>query len=117
MLETAPHLTAHLAAGPATDRIEADRRKLTRDDIAIETQMCDRANNTFDAHVINISNGGFMAQTSHPLRENDPVRIDLPTIGWVRADVVWVLGDRIGVRFRGQIEESVLAAFGAVSGR
>ncbi len=91
--------------------IESDRRKITRASVAIDTLMYDRDGHTFGARILNISNGGLMATTEAPLCERDPVRIDLPTIGWVRCEIVWVLGDRVGARFRDGVDENELTAF------
>lgn len=103
MLETAPFLTAHV--------IESDRRKIARYDIALETQMCDREGRSFPARILNVSNGGLMAESDTPLHERDPVRIELPTVGWLRADIVWVLGNRFGMKFRDPIAPRTFAIF------
>ncbi|MFM9978094.1 MAG: PilZ domain-containing protein [Sphingomonadaceae bacterium] len=104
----AHHLAEHVIA--------SDRRKLTRNDYALETLMCDRENHTFSARILNISNGGVMAQVEAPLCEHDAIRIDLPTIGWLRADIVWVLGDRVGAQFRDPIDLQEFAAFQRIFG-
>lgn len=88
----------------ANQVLEIERRKTDRATIALDTLMCDREGRIFGTNVLNMSRSGFMAVTDTPLCERDPVRIDLPMIGWIRADVVWVLGERIGARFREPIE-------------
>ena len=103
MIALAPDLTANM--------LEAERRKRNRAHVALDTLMCDREGRTFGAQILTMSNGGLMATTEAPLCERDPVRIDLPTIGWLRATVVWVLGDRIGVEFRDPIDPDELAVF------
>ena len=103
MIAEAPDLTNHM--------LDTERRKRERASVALETLMCDREGRTFGAQILNMSNGGLMATTEAPLCERDPIRIDLPTIGWLRATVVWVLGDRIGVEFRDPIDPDELAAF------
>jgi len=100
----------------AENVIASDRRKITRQDYALETLMCDRENRTFGARILNISNGGVMAQVEAPLCEHDAIRIDLPTIGWLRADIVWVLGDRVGAAFREPIDLNEFAAFQRIFG-
>lgn len=93
--------------------IEVDRRKADRAAVDFETLMCDRNNNTFRASVHNLSLTGLMATADFELRQRDPLRVDLPTVGWVRADVVWVLGGKIGARFRVPIRQHELKLFQA----
>jgi len=101
MPDRADFLAEHVLANQV---LEIERRKADRATVALDTLMCDRAGRTFGTKVLNMSRSGFMAITETPLCERDPVRIDLPMIGWIRADVVWVLGERIGARFREPIE-------------
>ena len=105
---------AHAAL--ANHVIENDRRKAERAEVALETLMCDREGHTFGTRILNLSLTGMMASTEAPLCERDPIRIDLPIIGWVKADIMWVLGDRVGARFRTPIEESELSMFQRVFG-
>ena len=91
--------------------LDSDRRKRHRANVSLDTLMCDREGRTFGVRILNISNGGLMATTEAPLCERDPVRVDLPTIGWVRASVVWVLAERVGVQFRDPIDPDEMAMF------
>ena len=91
--------------------LETERRRRERASVALDTLMCDREGRTFGARILNMSNGGLMAVTEAPLCERDPVRIDLPTLGWIRATVVWVLADRVGMQFRDPIDLDELAVF------
>lgn len=100
-----------LAPDMTTQMLETERRKRNRASVALDTLMCDREGRTFGVQIINLSNGGLMAITEAPLCERDPVRIDLPTIGWIRATVVWVLAERVGVQFRDPIDPDELAVF------
>ena len=108
-----PYSGAMIAATPdmTSNMIDSDRRKRERASVALDTLMCDREGRTFGAQILNLSNGGLMATTEAPLCERDPIRIDLPTIGWIRATVVWVLADRVGVQFREPIDPDELAVF------
>ncbi len=103
MIAEAPDLTNRM--------LESERRKRDRASVALDTLMCDREGRTFGAQILNLSNGGLMATTEAPMCERDPVRIDLPTIGWVRATVVWVLADRVGMQFRDPIDPEELEIF------
>lgn len=88
-----------------------DRRRGEREEIALETLMVDREGRTFAARILNLSQHGLLAETETLLCERAPLRVDLPTIGWLRADVVWALGPRVGVAFRSPIAPHVYAGF------
>jgi PilZ domain len=100
----------------ANQVLEIERRKADRATVALDTLMCDREGRTFGTKILNLSCSGMMALTETPLCERDPVRVDLPTIGWLRADIVWVLGDRVGARFRQPIDPFELEMFERVFG-
>jgi hypothetical protein len=103
MMATAPDMTMQM--------LDTERRKRDRASVALDTLMCDREGHSFGAQILNLSNGGLMAITEAPLCERDPVRVDLPTIGWIRATVVWVLAERVGIQFRDPIDPDELAVF------
>src|SRR3978361_946090 len=89
----------------------AERRRAERREVALDTLMADRESRAFAVRSLNLSPEGFMAQSDWPLCERAPVRVDIPTIGWLRGDVVWVLGDRVGANFRDLIEPEAYATF------
>ena len=78
----------------------ADRRRSTRSDIQADTLMTDREGNLSGVKLLNLSEDGFMAITDVDQYEREPIRIEIPFVGWIRADIVWVLGERIGAAFR-----------------
>lgn len=88
-----------------------DRRRAEREEVALDTLMADRDGRTFAARILNLSQYGLLAETEAPLCERAPLRVDLPTIGWLRADVVWSLGPRAGIAFREPIEPHAYAGF------
>ena len=49
--------------------------------------------------VVNTSAGGLMARCETRVEPGDRLRIDLPVVGAVQAEVRWALGGRIGCRF------------------
>lgn len=119
MDQIAPPLAQPLAPGApplAAHVFETDRRRTTREDVALETLMADRWGRTFTARILNISETGLLAETDVDLCERDPVRIDVPTIGWMRGDVAWVLGNRAGVQFREQITTTAFHSFVSLFG-
>ncbi len=87
-----------------------DRRRAAREDIHADTLMTDREGRLSGVRLLNLSEDGFMAVTDVDQREREPVRIDMPIVGWKRADIVWVLGERIGAAFRDPIPPHLMAA-------
>lgn len=85
-------LAAHVA--------NVNRRRSARQDIQADTLMTDREGRLSGVRLLNLSEDGFMAVTDMDQCEREPIRIDMPVVGWVRADIVWVLGERIGAAFR-----------------
>lgn len=95
-------LAAHLA--------QVNRRRAARQDIRADTLMTDREGRLSGVRLVNLSEDGFMAVTDMDQCEREPIRIDMPVVGWVRADIVWVLGERIGVAFRTSLMPHQLTA-------
>lgn len=84
---------------PRETLAQINRRRSERHSLALETQMMKRGGKAFSARIMNISLHGFLVDTDIALNERNHVKIDIPTIGWVRADLVWVLGSRVGGEF------------------
>ncbi len=103
-MHTATHepLAAHVA--------NVNRRRTQREDIAADTLMTDRENRLSGIKLLNLSEDGFMAVTDMDQCEREPIRVDMPMVGWVRADIVWVLGERIGAQFRQPLTPHQLGA-------
>lgn len=100
------------AAEPLAAHIFAtDRRRSDRSELALDTLMSDRMGQVFGVRILNLSEHGFMATTEIGLCERAPVRVDLPMIGWMRADIMWALGDKVGAAFREPIDPAILTAF------
>ena len=95
----------------------SNRRRAKREDIAADTLMTDREGRLSGVRLLNLSEDGFMAVTDMDQTEREPIRIDMPLVGWVRADIVWVLGERIGAAFRTPLSEAALTAIVAEVGR
>ncbi len=89
---TAEPLAAHIA--------QINRRRAAREDIQADTLMTDREGRLSGVRLLNLSEDGFMAITDVDQCEREPIRVDMPVVGWMRADIVWVLGERIGATFR-----------------
>ena len=54
--------------------------------------------------VVNISAHGLMARCEDPLAQGDVVRVNLPIVGALEAEVRWALGGRAGLQFTRMIE-------------
>jgi len=98
----AERLAAHVAA--------VNRRRTARQDIQADTLMTDREGRLSGVRLLNLSEDGFMAITDMDQCEREPIRIDMPIVGWVRADIVWVLGERIGAAFREPLTPAQMSA-------
>lgn len=92
---TAEPLAAHVA--------QVNRRRSCREDIAADTLMTDREGRLSGIRLLNLSEDGFMAVTDMDQCEREPIRVDMPLVGTVRADIIWVLGERIGAQFRDRL--------------
>lgn len=106
---TAEPLAAHVA--------HVNRRRVAREDISADTLMTDRENRLSGIKLLNLSEDGFMAVTDMDQCEREPIRVDMPLVGWIRADIVWVLGERIGAQFRESLTPFQLNAIVAEVGR
>ena len=95
-------LAAHVA--------NVNRRRSAREDIHADTLMTDREGRLSGIKLLNLSEDGFMAVTDMDQCEREPIRVDMPLVGWVRADIVWVLGERIGAQFREPLSPHQLRA-------
>jgi hypothetical protein len=102
MSSIAEPLAAHVS--------HVDRRRSRREAIHADTLMTDREGRLSGVRLLNLSEDGFMAITDVDQCEREPIRIDMPIVGWVRADIVWVLGERIGAAFRESLSPAVMTA-------
>lgn len=82
----------------ARSRAEDDRRE-SRDEVFHRTRATGSGGLPLVLLVVNLSPGGLMARLDHPLAPGDPLRILLPDLGMVGAQVRWALGGRIGCQF------------------
>ena len=99
----------YTAIEPLAAQIQvADRRRALRSEVSVDTLMSDREGALFGVRLLNVSANGFMGVTDVDQCERALVRIDLPLVGWVRAELVWVLGNRVGAAFRDPIAQAVL---------
>lgn len=77
----------------------SDERSEPRDAVHHRTRAAHPDGRLLPLLVVNTSQGGLMARCDAPCEEGDRLRVDLPQIGHVVAEVRWCLGGRLGCRF------------------
>jgi hypothetical protein len=81
-----------------------DRREAPREEVFYRTRAVRPGGAGLSLHVVNISASGLMARTDEPFTIGEALRIRLPVIGEVGAQVRWSLGGRIGCQFDRMVE-------------
>ncbi|MES2338673.1 MAG: PilZ domain-containing protein [Pseudomonadota bacterium] len=77
----------------------SDIRREDRDEVHYRTRGAHRDGRILQMIVVNLSPHGFMARCEAPLAEGDMLRITLPGVGAIAANIRWALGGRIGCQF------------------
>jgi len=62
----------------------------------------------YDLEIMDISELGFQAETTTALHAGQPVEVELPGIGRVRAVVRWGVGPYVGVEFERPVDVGAL---------
>lgn len=75
-----------------------DERSEPRDVVHHRTRALHPDGRLLALVVVNTSQGGLMARCDAACEPGDRLRIDLPLIGQVTAEVRWALGGRLGCR-------------------
>ena len=75
-----------------------DERSEPRDAVHHRTRAAHPDGRLIPLVIVNTSQSGLMARCDAPCEEGDRLRIDLPQIGHVVAEVRWCLGGRLGCR-------------------
>jgi hypothetical protein len=78
----------------ATDVTEG--RGEHRDEVHHRTRIEGPDGRSHPALLVNISARGLMARSDAPLALGDRIRVQLPVLGAVAAEIRWALGGRIG---------------------
>ncbi len=74
-----------------------ERRDLPRDEVHYRARATGGDGRPLSLLVVNLSAQGLMARTDNDRPEGERLRITLPVVGMVWAEVRWSLGGRIGV--------------------
>ena len=77
----------------------SDGRREGRDEVHYRARGTHADGRVLQLLVVNISPNGLMARCDAAVAENDRVRIALPGLGALGAQVRWALGGRIGCQF------------------
>jgi hypothetical protein len=76
-----------------------DRRLIERDEVHYRARAFGPDAQPVTLLIVNISPHGLMARCEKPFAEGDRMRVTLPAIGVVAAEVRWSLGGRLGASF------------------
>lgn len=85
-----------------------DRRRYPRDQVSWQTDVQARGFSA-SARILDISPMGFSAACSREFAEADPIRVTLPIVGQVQADIVWGLAGHFGACFPSPFEATLYA--------
>lgn len=84
--------------GPGS-AVEVDRREAPREEVFYRTRGVRVGGASLPLQVVNISASGLMARTDACFTVGESLRIRLPVVGEMSAQVRWSLGGRIGCQF------------------
>lgn len=82
----------------------ADIRREDRDDVHYRAKAFGPDAKQVALLIVNISPHGLMARCDRDFEIGDRIRINLPTIGTIAADIRWSLGGRLGAQFDSAID-------------
>ncbi|KQN26446.1 pilus assembly protein PilZ [Sphingomonas sp. Leaf33] len=81
---------------PLGNLAKSDGRREDRDEVHYRARATHADGRTLQLLIVNISPHGFMARCDASVAEDDQLRVTLPGLGAVPADVRWALGGRVG---------------------
>jgi hypothetical protein len=82
----------------------AEGRSVDRDDVHYRARAFGPDARQLSFLVVNISPHGLMARCDRPFEVGDRIRIVLPVVGAVVAEVRWSLGGRLGAQFEQAVD-------------
>ncbi|MBN8807561.1 MAG: PilZ domain-containing protein [Sphingomonas sp.] len=80
----------------ATALAYSEKRELPRDEVDYRARACGGDAQTVWLQVVNLSAQGLMARVSGDRPIGERLRVTLPVVGTIVAEVRWSLGGRIG---------------------
>lgn len=91
-------MTYQFSSGAAAAGAE-DRRLVERDEVHYRARAFGPDAQPVTLLIVNISPHGLMARCEKPFAEGDRMRVTLPAVGVVAAEIRWSLGGRLGASF------------------
>lgn len=92
-------MRSHFASLVRATAADTDRRTADRDEVHYRARAFGPDAQPVTLLVVNISPHGLMARCDSDFAERDRLRLTLPVIGPLAAEIRWSLGGRIGVSF------------------
>lgn len=102
-------LKAHLGPVEADPQADAGRNQPRRE-LRLETSGVLPGGVSANVTVHNISATGLLLETTLPIESGEALQVELPQIGDVLAEVVWVSGSLVGCAFAQALSSAALAA-------
>jgi hypothetical protein len=84
----------------------ADRREVDRDLVDYRARAFGPDARALTLQIVNISTHGLMARCDAAYQVGERMRITLPAVGVVVAEIRWALGGRIGCNFERAIDRA-----------
>lgn len=87
-------------------QVADDQRAVERDEVHLRARAFGPDARALSILIVNLSPHGLMARCEDELGEGHRLRVVLPVVGAVVAQVRWALGGRIGCRFEQAIDRA-----------
>lgn len=84
--------------------VDTDRRTSDRDEVHYRARAFGPDAQPHTLLIVNISPHGLMARCDHQFAEGARLRVMLPVVGALPAEIRWSLGGRVGVSFDSAVD-------------
>ncbi len=84
--------------------LATDRRDAPREEVFYRTRVARSGGRNVPLQIVNISAGGLMARSDDSFEVGETLRVRLPVVGEIGAQVRWSLGGRVGCQFDRMID-------------
>ncbi|MEZ0496601.1 PilZ domain-containing protein [Sphingomonas sp. IW22] len=89
-----------------SQRAFVEQRSEDRDEVQFRARASGPDNRALSLLVVNLSPNGMMARCEDAFAPGDRLRVTLPVVGAMSAEVRWALGGRIGCQFESGIDRA-----------
>lgn len=93
---------------PTTERSE-ERRDQPRHSVLFRTVLIDSEIEGEAVEIVNIARLGFLARTAMQREKGSRIRLDMPVLGQLDADIVWCGNGLLGGRFSKAVNETAFS--------